>query len=98
LADADLYVGHDAGMTHLAALTGMPTIAIFGPTDARIWGPLGARCETTCFPDERNADAWIERLTFRIGEWLAGTRPLSNAKPHSSHGEEEWGIRSKVDG
>jgi heptosyltransferase III len=41
LAGAALHVGNDSGMTHLAAALGTPTVAIFGPTDPRIWRPLG---------------------------------------------------------
>ena len=35
------YLGNDSGITHLAALTGTPTVAVFGPTDPRVWRPLG---------------------------------------------------------
>ena len=38
---ADLYVGGDAGMTHVAAATGVDTVALFGPTDSRVWAPRG---------------------------------------------------------
>lgn len=41
MAGMDLYVGNDAGMTHLAAALGVPTVAVFGPTDPRVWRPLG---------------------------------------------------------
>ncbi len=41
LAWATFYVGHDSGVTHLAALLGVRTIAIFGPTDHQRWGPYG---------------------------------------------------------
>jgi ADP-heptose:LPS heptosyltransferase len=41
LANADLFVGHDSGLTHLAAVLGRPTVAIFGPTDADRWAPVG---------------------------------------------------------
>ena len=37
------YIGNDSGITHLAAYLGCPTIALFGPTDPRIWGPIGRR-------------------------------------------------------
>lgn len=41
LMGADCFIGHDAGMTHLAAGLGLPTVALFGPTDPRVWRPLG---------------------------------------------------------
>ncbi len=41
LCQAILYVGHDSGITHLAAALAVPTIACFGPTDPRRWRPLG---------------------------------------------------------
>jgi len=41
LSHVRLFVGHDSGVTHLAALLGVPTVAIFGPTDPERWAPLG---------------------------------------------------------
>jgi len=37
------FIGNDSGITHLAAYWGCPTIALYGPTDPRIWGPIGRR-------------------------------------------------------
>jgi lipopolysaccharide heptosyltransferase III len=42
LARARLFIGPDTSVTHLAAATGCPTIALFGPTDPRLWGPVPA--------------------------------------------------------
>jgi heptosyltransferase-3 len=39
LAQARVYVGPDTSVTHLAAAAGCPTVAIYGPTDPRLWGP-----------------------------------------------------------
>ena len=41
LAKAALYLGHDSGMTHLAAALAIPTVACFGPSHASRWAPLG---------------------------------------------------------
>ena len=41
LGRASLVLGVDNGPLHLAAAQGTPTIAIFGPTDPRIYGPWG---------------------------------------------------------
>lgn len=35
------YVGNDSGITHLAAALGIPVVALFGPTEAAMWGPRG---------------------------------------------------------
>ena len=43
LASARVYVGNDAGITHLAAAVGTPVVALFGPTEPRIWAPRGPR-------------------------------------------------------
>jgi heptosyltransferase-3 len=41
IAGARLYIGNDSGITHLAAAVGVPTLALFGPTDPDIWAPRG---------------------------------------------------------
>lgn len=40
-ARAALFVGADTGPTHLAAAAGVPTVALFGPTDPGRFGPIG---------------------------------------------------------
>jgi heptosyltransferase III len=41
LQRASLFIGNDSGLMHLSAAAGAPTIGLFGPTDARIYGPAG---------------------------------------------------------
>jgi ADP-heptose:LPS heptosyltransferase len=41
LAQARLFVGQDSGITHLAGLMGVRTVALFGPTDPARWAPNG---------------------------------------------------------
>ncbi len=38
---AAAFVGNDSGPTHLAAMLGVPTVAIFGPSDPSVWAPAG---------------------------------------------------------
>ncbi len=40
LSAADLAVTNDSGLMHISAAIGTPTVAIFGPTSARLWAPL----------------------------------------------------------
>jgi heptosyltransferase-3 len=42
-AKAKVFVGPDTSVTHLAAASGAPTVALFGPTDPRLWGPWPAK-------------------------------------------------------
>jgi ADP-heptose:LPS heptosyltransferase len=38
-AQADLYIGNDSGLLHLAVAMGLPVIALYGPSDHRFLGP-----------------------------------------------------------
>lgn len=58
-ARCDLYIGNDAGTTHLAAAAGAPVLSLFGPTAPYTYGPvapgsaavwLGIPC-SPCFVD-----------------------------------------------
>ena len=46
LQQTDLFIGGDSGVTHLASAGGGPLVAIFGPTNAAAWGPLGPNQQT----------------------------------------------------
>jgi heptosyltransferase-2 len=39
LQNCALFLGHDSGISHLAAAVGTPSILLFGPTDPAIWAP-----------------------------------------------------------
>ena len=39
IGGARVYIGPDTAITHLAAAAGAPTVALYGPTDPRLWGP-----------------------------------------------------------
>lgn len=63
IARASLLVGNDAGPTHLAALMGVPTVAVMGPSDPARWSPVGPKVAVVragvecspCTPDEMHA-------------------------------------------
>lgn len=58
LSTASVFIGNDSGPAHLAAQLGIPTIAMFGPTDPRIWGPVGP-CVRTIWPGTPTAMDWL---------------------------------------
>lgn len=39
LSKCRVFIGPDTSVTHLAAVSGCPTVALYGPTDPRLWGP-----------------------------------------------------------
>jgi heptosyltransferase III len=60
---ARVYVGPDTSVTHLAAATGAPTVALYGPTDPRQWGPwpvggLGQAWDSAGTIQQRG-DVWL---------------------------------------
>lgn len=60
---AHAYIGMDAGMTHVAALAGVTTVALFGPTDPAVWRPLGRRVHVLPFAAESPpSKEWIQKI------------------------------------
>ncbi len=51
LSEAELYLGNDSGVSHLAAFVETPSIVLFGPTDPRVWHPLGEWVIVMSSPD-----------------------------------------------
>ena len=41
IASCSLFIGHDSGITHLAAAAGVPVIALWAETSSEIWKPSG---------------------------------------------------------
>ncbi len=48
------YLGNDSGITHLAAMLGIPTVALFGPSNPNIWRPLGPHVQVIYKPDMKD--------------------------------------------
>ena len=78
-----LFIGNDSGITHMAAALGIPTIAIFGPSDHKIWSPRGekvfvVRKEINCSPCSEEKFVQCKNLEclreVGIGDVLEGIR------------------------
>jgi heptosyltransferase-3 len=51
---AQLYIGLDTAVTHIAASTGTPVVALYGPTPLWRWGPWCNTCESPQYPMKGN--------------------------------------------
>jgi hypothetical protein len=59
LSDARVFIGHDSGPTHLTAQLGLPTIALFGPTNPTLWAPHGPQVTILAPPTPREI-TWLD--------------------------------------
>lgn len=50
LRRARVYVGPDTAVTHIAAASGIPVVALFGPTNPVKWGPWPVGCTAATSP------------------------------------------------
>ena len=46
-----ILVGHDSGISHLAAAAGAKCILLFGPTDPAVWAPLNENAQVIHAPE-----------------------------------------------
>ncbi len=70
LSQCNAFLGNDSGLTHVAAALGLPTVAVFGPTDPAIWGSrrknlVALRAESGCrCPTRQTQAACSDRTCF----------------------------------
>lgn len=72
---ARLYVGPDTAVTHIAAATGTPTIALFGPSNPVKWGPWPSTWRSLASPWQRRGSACHDTLCLLQGEDIRGCVP-----------------------
>jgi heptosyltransferase-2 len=85
LNGALLYIGHDSGITHLAAMHGTPTIALFKNSSIQQWRPIGPAVRV--IEDQLNLNDLIfetltkadELLRERVNTQKSGVRSPESA-------------------
>jgi heptosyltransferase-3 len=87
---AGLYAGHDSGITHLAAMLGTPTVAVFREDTLSLWHPLGPY--TRAIRSRKADGACLERL-------LEAARSLVARVPHREpHGGALVSLEGTLEG
>jgi ADP-heptose:LPS heptosyltransferase len=83
-ARCQLVIGGDTGLVQAAAALGVPTVAIYGPTDPARTGPVGPRVrivqtKVDCWPcRERKCDHWecmrelAPQTVYEVARQVAG--------------------------
>ena len=57
-----MFIGHDSGISHLAAAAGANCILLFGPTNPDVWAPKNENVRVLCAPNGRLSDLGIEQF------------------------------------
>ncbi|MBV9250877.1 MAG: glycosyltransferase family 9 protein [Acetobacteraceae bacterium] len=57
-----LFAGNDSGLMHLAAAAGVPTIGLFGPTNASEYAPAGQHAVAVTSDSSRMEDLPVDRV------------------------------------
>ena len=68
LARCRLFVGHDSGISHLAAAVGTPSLLLFGPTDPAVWAPANPQVRVLPAPDGELARIEVETVVRAAAE------------------------------
>jgi heptosyltransferase III len=57
-----IFVGHDSGISHLAAAAGANCILLFGPTDPNVWAPRNENVQIVVAPSGKLEDLEIAQV------------------------------------
>jgi heptosyltransferase III len=71
LSQATLFAGQDSGITHLAAMVGAPTLALFRSTSIAQWRPLGPLVRTV--ESEESGPRLLDEALSKAAELLSST-------------------------
>lgn len=76
LRSADLFIGNDGGLLHLADILGVPLVGIYGPVDETAYGPRGGNFRHVVITE--NVECRPCYKSFRFGGCAFNKRCLDN--------------------
>jgi heptosyltransferase-3 len=66
LLEQSIFLGHDSGISHLAAAAGARCLILFGPTDPKVWAPLNKDVRVLVAPNNDLTQLDIARVRNAI--------------------------------
>jgi len=76
-----LYLGHDSGISHLAASCGVPCVLLFGKTNPAIWAPQNPGTDTIQAPEGDLSRIRVDEVLKRALAKLGEAREKSSSPP-----------------
>jgi len=70
LGECQLFLGHDSGISHLAAATGIACLLLFGPSNPAVWAPRNPGAHTIVAPGGQLAQISPEEVKLAALSWL----------------------------
>jgi heptosyltransferase III len=77
LAGAAFYIGHDTGISHLAATAGTPCLLLFGPTDPGVWAPPHGQVRVLRAPQGKLEELPVPSVMAALRPFLSAPRLAS---------------------
>jgi heptosyltransferase-2 len=73
LVERAVFIGHDSGVSHLAAAAGANCILLFGPTNPDVWAPKNNNVQVLMAPNDRMSDLRIEQVKAALAKCRRAT-------------------------
>ena len=68
--EQSIFIGHDSGISHLAAAAGANCLLLFGPTNPNVWAPQNKNVQVLRAPNGSLSDLGIEPVEAAVGGTL----------------------------
>jgi len=70
------FIGHDSGISHLAAAAGARCLILFGPTDPKVWAPQNTNARVLSAPNGDLTQLDVTTVCAAVGGWEREHREL----------------------
>ncbi|HSP46094.1 MAG TPA: glycosyltransferase family 9 protein [Chthoniobacterales bacterium] len=87
LLEQSVFLGHDSGISHLAAAAGARCVLLFGPTEPSIWAPANEKVTVLRAPEGKMVQLEVETVAAAL--WAAFGSEVCSRTSHSEGATEE---------